>query len=78
MFLHNDSKRFQEVGELTARSEDAVDDHCRASCTDWYGNARPLFIRGRIYALMGYEIVEGVVANGCVREVRRISYAPRL
>ncbi len=44
---------------------------------DWYGNARPLFLRGRIFALLGYEIVEGAVDGGRIRETRRISYAPR-
>jgi hypothetical protein len=43
---------------------------------DWYGNARPIFLRGRILALMGYELVEGEVAEGAMREVRRASFAP--
>jgi hypothetical protein len=43
---------------------------------DWYGNARPLFLRGRIFALLGYEIVEGTLTEGDVRETRRINYAP--
>jgi hypothetical protein len=43
---------------------------------DWYGNARPLFVRGRVIALLGYEMVEGSLKNGRIREMRRISYAP--
>jgi hypothetical protein len=43
---------------------------------DWYGNARPLFLRGRIFALLGYEIVEGSLTDGHVRETRRVNYAP--
>jgi hypothetical protein len=77
VFLRNDALRLQEVGELEARSDRAKDDGCRASCVDWYGNARPLFIGGRIFALLGYEIVEGRVADGRLEEARRISYAPR-
>lgn len=76
LFLRNDDLRFAEAGELAARSERAVDDACRASCVDWYGNARPLFIRGRVLALLGYEIVEGTVGNGRMRELQRINYAP--
>ncbi|HZI49054.1 MAG TPA: beta-propeller domain-containing protein, partial [Pyrinomonadaceae bacterium] len=53
LFLRNDGLHFQEVGELTAQSERTVDDACRASCVDWYGNSRPLFIRGRIIAMLG-------------------------
>ena len=77
LFLRNDSLHFEEVGELAARSDRAVDDACRASCVDWYGNARPLFVRGRVLALLGYEIVEGTLTDGRMRELRRVSYAPR-
>jgi hypothetical protein len=77
LFLRNSSLQFEELGELEARSEGEVADRCRASCVDWYGNARPLFLRGRVFALLGYEIVEGDVMDGRIRERRRISYAPR-
>jgi len=76
LFLRNDGLHFEEAGELAARSERATDDACRASCVDWYGNARPLFVRGRVLALLGYEIVEGAVTNGRMRELRRVNYAP--
>ncbi|MDX6576626.1 MAG: hypothetical protein QOE96_2579, partial [Blastocatellia bacterium] len=55
----------------------AIDDGCRASCVDWYGNSRPLFVRGRVLALLGYEIVEGSLKDGRMRETRRINYAPQ-
>jgi hypothetical protein len=76
LFLRNESGGLREVGTLAARSEGAVNDSCRASCVDWYGNARPLFVRGRLFALLGYELVEGAVADGQIRELRRVSYAP--
>ena len=76
LFLRNDSLHFQDVGELAARPERAKDDGCRASCVDWYGNARPLFVRGRFIALLGYELVEGTLDAGRMRESRRVSYAP--
>ncbi len=76
LFLRNDSLHLEEVGELAARSDKAVDDACRASCVDWYGNSRPLFVHGRVLALMGYEIVEGTIGEGHMREVRRVNYAP--
>ena len=75
LFLRNEGLHFEEIGELGAQSEKATDDACRASCVDWYGNSRPLFIRGRMFALLGYEIVEGNVADGRMNETRRISYA---
>jgi hypothetical protein len=77
LFLRNDSLQFEVVGELGARSERAVDDACRASCVDWYGNARPLFVRGRVLALLGYEIVEGFKDDGRIHEMRRVNFAPR-
>ena len=77
LFLRNNDLQFQEVGELAARPERAVDDACRASCVDWYGNARPLFVRGRVLALLGYEIVEGFMDDGRIHEMRRMNYAPR-
>jgi hypothetical protein len=77
LFLRNKSLDLQELGQLDSRPEKAVDDNCRASCVDWYGNARPLFVRGRVFALLGYELVEGRFDDGRIREVRRISYAPR-
>ncbi len=76
LFLRNDSLQFREVGELGSQPEKAINDQCRASCVDWYGNARPLFLRGRVFALLGYEIVEGNLNDGRMRELRRVNYAP--
>ena len=75
LFLRNRAFRFTEAGTLAASADDAVDG-CRASCVDWYGNARPIFLGGRILALMGYEIVEGAETDGRIRETRRASFAP--
>jgi hypothetical protein len=77
LFLRNSSLNFEKLGELAAQPERAIDDRCRASCVDWYGNARPLFLRGRTFALLGYEIVEGDIVDGRIRERRRINYAPK-
>lgn len=77
IFLRNQSLHFEEAGELEARPERATDDACQASCVDWYGNSRPIFVRGRVLALLGYEIVEGDVTTGTMRETRRINYAPQ-
>ena len=76
IFLRNDALQLSVVGELGAQADKARDDGCRASCVDWYGNARPLFLRGRLFALLGYELVEGAVRDGQISELRRINYAP--
>jgi hypothetical protein len=79
LFLRNEDQRFRPLGELLAQGESVAGnrDGCVASCVDWYGNARPVFLRGRVFALLGYEIVEGEVSGGHIREVARASFAPR-
>ena len=68
------------LGELQARPGSAREDGCKASCVDWYGNARPIFLGGRVFALLGYELVEGRLAGSGQREQieerRRVSFAP--
>ncbi|HWO89474.1 MAG TPA: beta-propeller domain-containing protein [Gemmatimonadales bacterium] len=78
VFLRNTGRRFTELGLLVAGAVRNVNDNCRASCVDWYGNARPIFARGRIFALLGYELVEGVIAEGELRELQRVNFAAPL
>jgi hypothetical protein len=78
LFLRRDDRRFAPAGELDARLDGVADDGCQASCVDWYGNARPIFLRGRVFALLGYELVEGGLDGRTIREVRRINFAPRM
>jgi hypothetical protein len=77
MFLRRLDRRFAPAGELEARTEGVTDDGCVASCVDWYGNARPIFLGRRTFALLGYELVEGTLDGGRIREVARTSFAPR-
>jgi hypothetical protein len=77
VFVANRGGAFQPVGDLKALEAGGRRDWCKASCVAWYGNARPIFIENRVFALLGYEIVEGQVRGGRMREVRRVSYAPR-
>lgn len=76
LFLRRDNRAFTPAGELGAQVRGVVDDGCVASCVDWYGNARPIFMRGRIFALLGYELVEGSFEGGRIREIGRLNYAP--
>ncbi len=68
-----------DAGDLEARGTALrnADDGCTSSCTDWYGNARPIFWHGRVFALMGYEIVEGREEGGRIREVARTDFTPQ-
>jgi Beta propeller domain len=76
LFLKNEDLSFDTIGELEAKNT-STSDGCKASCVDWYGNARPIFLRGRVFALLGYELVEGRVDGSSLRETRRINYSPR-
>ncbi|HVH12238.1 MAG TPA: beta-propeller domain-containing protein, partial [Longimicrobium sp.] len=77
LFLRNTDAQFRPLGELESRAENTAEDGCVASCVDWYGNARPLFLRGRTFALLGYELVEGTLDDGRLRELRRVDFTPR-
>lgn len=74
-FLRRNQRQLAPAGELVARTEGVVPDECKASCVDWYGNARPIFLGSRIFALMGYELVEGVLVDGQIVERRRANFA---
>ncbi|MEQ1805856.1 MAG: beta-propeller domain-containing protein [Burkholderiaceae bacterium] len=80
LYLRQNELNFTALGELHAQPGAARDDACRASCVDWYGNARPIFLGNRVFALLGYELVEGELtrqgAHERIEERRRISFAP--
>jgi hypothetical protein len=76
LYLRNQSLTLSELGTLDSRPGN-VNDACRVSCVDWYGNSRPLFVHKRVFALMGYEIVEGRMLDNRIAEVRRVNYAPQ-
>ena len=76
LYLRNQGLEFSRLGQLESDPGTGAEDACRASCVDWYGNARPIFLRGRIFALLGYELVEGRLRDGRLTETRRISYLP--
>ena len=76
VFLQREQGSFSRIGRLQARARPGLDDDCVASCTDWYGNARPIFLRDRILALLGYEIVEGLLGEKRVEEIGRVNFTP--
>lgn len=77
LFLRNQSLQLSQAGNLGSRDAHARDDGCKASCVDWYGNARPIFVGDRVFALLGYELVEGILRDGRVTERRRVDFSPR-
>jgi hypothetical protein len=68
------------VADLRRRDGDEEDEDglegykCEVSCIDWYGNSRPIFTDGRIFALLGGEIVEGRRGTREMIELRRLDF----
>lgn len=69
-FFRLADRRLTRLGELSAQRVE-LDDRCTVSCTDWYGSGRPLFVDQRVFALLGYDLVEGAIAGASVSELRR-------
>lgn len=78
LFLRNQHLNLSPAGALVSNGGAGKDsdDGCVISCVDWYGNARPIFAGTRVYALLGYELVEGRRDNGRIVERRRVDFAP--
>ncbi len=57
------------LGQLHGKISDG--DECLVSCDDWYGDSRPFFVGNRVYALLGYELIEGVITDAALRETAR-------
>ena len=67
-------KRLSRAGELAPGARDDSSRYrCAVSCVDWYSNSRPIFTGGRVFALMGTELVEGRLAGGRVVELARVN-----
>jgi beta propeller domain-containing protein len=62
---------FQMLGEIVGHSTE--DDDCQVSCSDWYGDSRPFFIDDQIYALLGYELIEGYLSGATLQESARVN-----
>ncbi len=55
------------LGKIGIVSSGNVGGTCETSCVDWYGNTRPIFLRERVFALMGSELAEVSLASGASR-----------
>jgi len=77
VYLRNHQLKLSTLGTLEAQTPSHENDNCKASCADWYGNSRPLFFNNRIFALMGYELVEGKLEGEHIIETQRVDFTPR-
>ena len=77
LFLRRNGDQLTEAGRLTATATPRRDDGCRASCAAWNRDVRAVFAGRRIFALLGYELVEGeLTLEGEVHEIRRLDFTP--
>lgn len=67
--------RLSAAGDLLRGENTGAGYECEVSCVDWYGNSRPIFTGGRIFALTGTELIEGALEDRRVRELRRLDIA---
>lgn len=76
LFVRNRHLSLQSAGLLEA-SATMEEDNCLVSCVDWYGNARAIFSGARVFALMGYEMIEGRIgSDGQITETQRLNFNP--
>lgn len=76
LFLRNQVLHLARAGSLGSDGKQDRNDGCKASCVDWYGDARPIFLGDRVFALLGYELVEGTLRDGRIHERRRVDFGP--
>ncbi|MBI4405300.1 MAG: beta-propeller domain-containing protein [Deltaproteobacteria bacterium] len=62
-FFRADSTRGALTYLSVVASSPTVSGVCETSCTDWYGNTRPIFMDDRVFALMGSELQEVELKN---------------
>jgi hypothetical protein len=72
-FLALSGNQLSDQGFLRGTSPRAEGYGCEVSCVDWYGNTRALFIGGRIFALSGTELIEGVLTPQGIADHARVN-----
>lgn len=70
----DDNKNMSYIGSLESNDTNQSDDNCTVSCVDWYGNSRPIFYDDRLFALIGYELIEGKISDDKLTEVERLGF----
>jgi len=71
--------KVDSLGRLKALEDSVHEDYeCDVSCIDWYGNSRPVFTKGRVFALSGTELIEGQISSGRIFERQRLNLSAPL
>lgn len=71
--LRSSRRSDEERPDFTRDGEGHNGYRCEVSCVDWYGNTRPIFTGGRVFALTATELVEGrLTGDDRIEEVQRL------
>ncbi|MDO1560284.1 hypothetical protein Q0812_12675 [Brevundimonas sp. 2R-24] len=76
ILLRREGERLSDAGRLSPSQAPRRDDRCQASCAAWHRNARAVFVGQRLFALLGYELIEARMTAEGVREIRRLDFTP--
>jgi len=80
VFVRASSRGLMRVGSLAITPGTPEQDSLEVQSgwfDDWYGNARGIFVGERIFALIGYELIEARMMDGRLVERQRIGFMPR-
>ena len=72
----NTDLTMQNLGQLEGSKEIIWSSNadCNISCTDWYGSSRPIFWGDRVFSLIKYELIEGILEDGKISEFSRFNF----
>ena len=79
VFARASRRGFAEIGSLSITPGTPEQDSLEVQSgwfDDWYGNARGILVEQRIFALIGYELIEARMIGGRLVEQRRINFMP--
>jgi hypothetical protein len=79
VFVGTSPHGFARLGALSITRDVAETDSLEVPSgwfEDWYGDTRGLFVGARVFALIGYELIEARIVEGRVVERQRINFMP--
>jgi len=79
VFVRTSPRGFLKVGSLSIKPGSPESDSLEVQSgwfDDWYGNTRGIFVGERVFALIGYELIEARMVDGRLVERQRINFMP--
>lgn len=77
LLLLNDGRRLLPLGTLTAAPDPPITKDCEAACMSSHPRMRLFAVDGRIFAMLGYDLIEIRVRHGKLQELRRVRFTLR-